>query len=75
MFRPRCVDADVHKHGGGGLLSSMYNNSVGTALRRLFPEKNLKEWKFQCSPKGFWRNPANQRKCIHRIIDAYHNYY
>lgn len=52
---------DVIKHGGSGLLSDWYGNSLSRALVSLFPEYDWKNWKFRQVPSHFWDSRQNQK--------------
>ena len=37
----------IHKNGGGGLLSTYYNNSPSSALQNIYPQHNWELEKFK----------------------------
>jgi hypothetical protein len=51
---------DISKNGGGGLLQSVYQNSLSTALRSIYPQHEWLPWKFKKVPVAFWEDKGNQ---------------
>jgi len=45
---------------GGGLLCTQYDDSVLAALRDYAPNFEWQPWRFQVSPRAYWKDPANR---------------
>jgi len=54
---------DLH---GGGLLHGYYNGSLTQFVMAMFPDYDLKPYKFS-SPKGYWENKENQKSYAHDL--------
>jgi hypothetical protein len=49
---------DIHRHGGGKLLSGKYDNSPCKALQAVFPEYPWMPWRFLRIPPGYWESAS-----------------
>ena len=56
------IKKDTFKNNfGGGLLTSN-NQSPTKILFSVYPNYNWLEWKFHCTPRGYWSDKRNQKK-------------
>ena len=56
------IKKDTFKNNfGGGLLTSN-NQSPTKILFSVYPNYNWLEWKFHCTPRGYWDDKRNQKK-------------
>lgn len=46
---------------GGGMLSTLYNDSVAAAVMENLTEHNWRPWRFRQVPTGYWERPGSRR--------------
>jgi len=52
----------LEEHGAGGFMSKYYFSSPSLAVRTVYPEYFLQDWRFSQVPSNYWSNLANQRE-------------
>jgi hypothetical protein len=61
---------DVRKHGGKALLERVYEGSLKSALKSIYPQHHWLLWKFEQSvPDGFWNQKENQKEFMDWLYD------
>ncbi len=54
----------VKRNRGSGVLNGYYDGSAIRMLKDLMPENDWREWLFQPTAGGFWRDPKNCRRYL-----------
>lgn len=57
----RVTKAQVEQLGGHHLLQQHYGGILYNALATVYPEMHLQPWRFDNTPRSFWRKPENHR--------------
>jgi hypothetical protein len=61
---------DIAIHDGQGLLCGHFNDSPSNALISVYPETSWQAWRFQWTPRSYWRSLENRRNFLQWVADC-----